>query len=236
MKNILIAHHEPYLAAGLCVELAKTDRRLCVKPVSDAKNFQSLVKRKRAWSVVLASLEIGAPNVIQFFESLRTLRPSLPFLFIGEPDRLQLGLEEITSLGAGFVSSLTPSKELIRLLKLAVAGQPAFTPCGLERARLCSDRTREVAKLSPDEMRLVRLLGQNFGDDEIGRALGLSASGARKRISRLMKKVGKESPGDLRFCAFKFRYGILDEYQICPSIRANLPLESIKIATEKGQK
>ncbi len=112
---------------------------------------------------------------------------------VREPDHLRSWL---VSVAANEARHLVRRRHHVRLAELGLdrpAPSAADDPPVISRI----DLVNALRYLSPDERALVALrYGADLESSEIGRLLGLSASGARSRLSRVMERLRKELEDD----------------------------------------
>jgi RNA polymerase sigma-70 factor (ECF subfamily) len=104
-----------------------------------------------------------------------------------DPDRLRAWL---VSIAANEARQLLRRERRRRVVELAIAA-PIST--GIDDHASLADLDRALARLGPDDRALLALrYVAELGSDEIGRALGISGSGARSRLERLLTRLRTE--------------------------------------------
>jgi len=105
-----------------------------------------------------------------------------------DPDRLRPWL---ISIAANQARQLQRRERRRRVVEIQVA--PTAAAADLDRAAERVDLGRVLARLSADERSLLALrFVAELDSEDIGRALGLSASGARSRLDRLLARLRTE--------------------------------------------
>jgi RNA polymerase sigma factor (sigma-70 family) len=105
-----------------------------------------------------------------------------------DPERLRPWL---VSIAANEARQLLRRERRRRVVEIQVPDATA-APGPEERASL-ADLGDALARLAPDDRALLALrYVAELGSDEIGRALGISASGARSRLERLLARLRTE--------------------------------------------
>lgn len=105
-----------------------------------------------------------------------------------DPERLRAWL---VSIAANEARQLLRRERRRRVVEIRVPAATA-APDPEERASL-ADLGAALARLEPDDRTLLALrYVAELGSDEIGRALGISASGARSRLERLLARLRTE--------------------------------------------
>ena len=105
-----------------------------------------------------------------------------------DPDRLRPWL---ISIAANEARQLQRRERRRRVLEIRVVAAPSGGE--LESAAAMLDLERALGRLSADDRSLLALrFVAELDSEEIGRALGLSASGARSRLERLVGRLRSE--------------------------------------------
>jgi NarL family two-component system response regulator LiaR len=118
------------------------------------------------------------------------------------------------SAGAcGFVVKDTPVDSVIAAVRAAAQGaawlSPAAAAMVLDSARLwplATPDTRLVARLSPRELEVLRLLARGMENDEIANALHISPLTAKNHVSRILAKL--ELPSRVQAAIYAVRQGL----------------------------
>jgi len=109
-----------------------------------------------------------------------------------DPERLRPWL---VSIAANEARQLLRRERRRRVVEIRV-GDSAITTTADDRAGL-ADLSVALGRLAPDDRALLALrYVADLSSDEIGRALGMSASGARSRLERLLARLRTELRDD----------------------------------------
>ncbi len=104
-----------------------------------------------------------------------------------DPDRLRSWL---VSIAANEARQLLRRERRRRVVEIEMG---PLTSTGMDDRASLADLDRALARLGPDDRTLLALrYVAELGSDEIGRALGISASGARSRLERLLARLRTE--------------------------------------------
>jgi RNA polymerase sigma-70 factor (ECF subfamily) len=108
---------------------------------------------------------------------------------VREPDRLRSWLVAVAANEARHLIRRDRSSRVVQILIDPPAVEPVDPPAEIRRL----DLVNVLNRLTPDDRRLLALrYGAELDSSEIGRLLGLSASGVRARLARLMARLRKE--------------------------------------------
>jgi RNA polymerase sigma factor (sigma-70 family) len=104
-----------------------------------------------------------------------------------DPDRLRSWL---VSIAANEARQLLRRERRRRVIEIAMA---PMTSTGMDDRASLADLDRALARLGPDDRALLALrYVAELDSDAIGRVLGISASGARSRLERLLARLRTE--------------------------------------------
>ncbi len=107
---------------------------------------------------------------------------------VRDPSRVRSWLVAVT---ANEARQLVRRRRPVRLAELAV--EPSSPDATAADAIRRADLSTALARLSADDRAVIALrYGAGLDSEEIGRALGVSASGIRSRLSRVMDRLRKE--------------------------------------------
>jgi DNA-binding NarL/FixJ family response regulator len=150
--------------------------------------------------VALIDLRLGDGDGFEVINQLRTLSPhTRAVVFTGLGDRASL-LRAMDLGVEGFVLKEAPLDELLRAVTVAAAGGTYIDPMiARELAGPGSDRG---ARLTEREWEILRLLARGLGNEEIGKALFISAATVRTHLRNAMDKLGASTRAQAVAIAF----------------------------------
>jgi len=152
----------------------------------------------------LIIMDVHLPDMIGI-EATRRLREILPcakiVVFSGDAAR-SLVDDALQAGASGYIWKLSAIEELVRAMKMVMAGQVYISP--EVSAGILEDYRRgltqpEPAKplLTERDKQLLRLVAQGLRNKEIALELGLSPKSVEAYRSRLMKRVGCSNSAEL---------------------------------------
>jgi two-component system response regulator DesR len=180
-----------------------------VAPSLDAAREAGLFDRERV-DVVLLDIRLGADSGLRALSQAGPGQDGQPSPF-GEPDARPAIIvltaydypqyaEAALRLGAaGFVLKTAPLPELVDAIRRVAAGGLAFS---------VRPTSAGLARLSPREHDVVRLVADGRTNDEIGSALRIGSKTVETHLARLFERLGVTSRTELAMRAV--REGWLD--------------------------
>jgi len=177
-----------------------------VAPSIGAARSAGLFERKRV-DVLLLDIRLGTESGLTVLEGKqdRSEAPRMPAIIVLTAYDYPQYADAALRLGAaGFVLKTAPIAELTDAIRRVAAGGLAFSvrPGG-----------GSVARLSPREHDVVRLVADGRTNDEIGAQLGIGSKTVETHLARLFERLGVASRTELAMRAV--REGWLD---VPPSI------------------
>lgn len=168
-----------------------------VAPSLEAAEAAGLFDRERV-DVVLLDIRLGTDS------GLRALTPAAPggrpaIILLTAYDYPQYAEAALRLGAAGFVLKTAPLPELVDAIRRVAAGGMAFS---------VRPTSAGIARLSPREHDVVRLVADGRTNDEIGSALQIGSKTVETHLARLFERLGVASRTELAMRAM--REGWLD--------------------------
>ncbi len=143
--------------------------------------------------VAIIDVRLPDGNGIEVCREVRSRFPETQCLILTSYADEQALFEAIVAGAAGYVLKETKTSELVRDIRRLAAGESLLDP-QLKRdvlARAGSASARG-AELSPQEERILELIGEGLTNRQIGERLHLAEQTVKNYVSRLMAKLGFE--------------------------------------------
>ena len=195
VRRILIADDHPLFRGALrsAVAAAVPDSE-----ISEAAEFQSAVSQVSDGKIDLILLDLAMPGV-RGFSGLMYLRAGfagIPIIVVSASDESSV-VRRCMSLGAsGFISKSSDISN-IRLAVNEVLNGNVWLPPGfdLEATEAGESETviSKLAKLTPQQMRVLMMLSEGLLNKQIAYALSVSEATVKAHVSAILLKLGVES-------------------------------------------
>jgi two-component system response regulator DevR len=190
-----------------------------IKVVAESRpGPQAVIEAERVRPEV-ALLEVVVPKGegMRAATMIRERVPDCRILLLCEGERLKVLIEGLEAGANGYVSKESPLSELVSATRAVTRGESVIPPRMLgslittliQRRKEQDESLTRVARLSPREREVLRLLAEGADNETIGRALVISPQTARTHIQNILSKLGAHSR--LEAVAFTRGSGIFDD-------------------------
>ncbi|MGO4832227.1 response regulator transcription factor, partial [Rhizobiaceae sp. 2RAB30] len=146
----------------------------------------------------LVLLDLSMPGVsgLSGLVSLRGLRSEIPIVVVSardDPETIRRALE----LGAsGFISKSASMEDIRSAVSTVLDGgvaAPSGLDLGVERDPEISDLIRRLQMLTPQQTRVLGMLGEGLLNKQIAYELGVSEATIKAHVSAILQKLGVDS-------------------------------------------
>ena len=165
--------------------------------VGEAANAAEAIARIPALRPDVAILDVRVPdgNGIEVCRDVRSRVGTNCLMLTSYSDDEAL-FEAIMAGAAGYVLKQVRGTELITAVKRVAAGEslldPAITQRVLNRLRSHSDEDPRLARLTPQERRILHLIADGMTNRQIAREMHLAEKTIKNYVSNLLTKLGME--------------------------------------------
>jgi DNA-binding NarL/FixJ family response regulator len=145
--------------------------------------------------VVLMDVRLPDGSGVEATREIRTAHPDVKVLMLTSFADDQALFASILAGAAGYVLKQISSEELLRAVRTVAGGgsllDPAVTSVVLERLRSGKHLLRDerLAKLSPQEERILQLVADGLTNKQIGDQLGLAEKTVKNYMSSVLTKL-----------------------------------------------
>jgi two-component system response regulator DevR len=167
-----------------------------IEVTGEAGTVGAAVSQVPALAVDVAVLDVQLPDGtgVQACQQIRAASPDTGCLMITGYTDEQAMLAAIQAGAAGFVSKLSPGKDLIEAVRVVAAGGSVLGPDALQsvmgRLRAPAPAADPLAALTTQETRVLRLIGEGMTNRQIAAAMFLSEKTVKNYVSALLAKLG----------------------------------------------
>jgi DNA-binding NarL/FixJ family response regulator len=197
--RVLLCDDHVVFAEAVATYLSMQDGIEDVKVVSTAS---AVVRQVRDVDVLLLDLDLASGDTgLDVVEAVANIAPSVAVLLLtGSPD--PAAAASALALGArGFLTKDCRPAALVDAVRRVVEGETVIADalvgpvlCALtSRQRTVRDAEQVLARLTPREQEVLRLLGEGLTRTDIARRLRVSPHTARTHLQRLLVKLSLHS-------------------------------------------
>ena len=166
--------------------------------LSEAGSLDELVSLLTEEGVDLILLDLNMPGVAGFsgLVTLRSLYPEIPVAVVSA-NEMPSAIRRCLSMGASGYIPKSLSGDRIRMAIAAVLKGDIWTPPEIDCTGEDDPETAALAKrittLTPQQMRVLTLLGEGLLNKQIAYNLGVSEATVKAHVSAVLQKLGVES-------------------------------------------
>lgn len=203
--KVLIADDHGVLRAGLRALLSAEAEFEVVGEAACGNEALHLVPRLRP-DVVLMDVSLPGPDGIEVTRRLTGQDPEVRVLLLTVHEDAALLREGLRAGAAGYIIKRAVESELINAIRSAAAGDlyihPAMTRTLLGEDRPAGVEEQALARLTPREVDVLRLIAHGYTNTEIADLLHLSVRTVETHRANVRVKLHLDSRADLvRFAA-----------------------------------
>jgi DNA-binding NarL/FixJ family response regulator len=194
LRVYLLDDHE-VVRRGL-KELLESEGDIVV--VGESASAAEATRRIPAMRPDVAILDARLPDGsgIDVCRDVRSVDPSIAALILTSYDDDEALFAAIMAGASGYVLKQVRGNDLVETVRRVAGGQsmldPAVTRQVLDRLRRGPDIDPAVAPLTPQETRLLELIGQGMTNRQIAEAMHLAEKTVKNYVSAVLAKLGLE--------------------------------------------
>ena len=167
-----------------------------IEVVGEASNAQETLSRIGACQPDVAVLDVRIPdgNGVEVCREIRSEHPHIKCLMLTSYSDDDALFEAIMAGASGYVLKQIRGSELVSAVLRVASGEslldPAVTGKVLERLRAPAVEDERLGSLSPQERRLLELIGEGLTNRQIGEKMYLAEKTVKNYVSNLLAKMG----------------------------------------------
>lgn len=196
--RVLLVDDDALVVSGLTMMLSAFDGIEVVGSVDDGIGVPDAVARLRP-DVVLMDIRMPGVDGLTATAALRARRDPPEVIVLTTFDTDEHLRRALQAGASGFLLKHTPPAEIAQAIQRVAAGDPMMSPEVLRTlmglvAGAEADPRREraraaLARLSPGERDVARLVGEGYTNQEIGGTLLMSTATVKAYVSRIFTKL-----------------------------------------------
>lgn len=192
-RSILIVDDHPLYCEALAATLG---RIFPARQIKSASQFADVLAIGFQPDLVLLDLRLPDVQGLSGFMRLREMMPDVPVVVISaEASEEQMAAIRAMG-GAGYISKSAPPEDLESLLRRVQHGEHCF-PEGTgqagpdaQEAADQQDILRRIADLTPQQTRILRLIGAGKPNKQIAYELSLAEATVKAHVTALLRRLG----------------------------------------------
>ncbi|GLS29257.1 two component transcriptional regulator, LuxR family [Mesorhizobium albiziae] len=194
--KFVIADDHPLFRGALKQALAGFTESTGILEAGDFDSAKALIAANDDVDLVLLDLSMPGASGLSGLVSLRGVHPAVPMVVVSahdDPETIRRALE----LGAsGFISKSASMEEIRSGVEAVLAGgvaAPVGIDLGVERDPEISDLIKRLQSLTPQQTRVLSMLGEGLLNKQIAYELDVSEATIKAHVSAVLQKLGVDS-------------------------------------------
>ncbi len=194
-QKLIIVDDHPLFRGALNSALSDGTGAFDVREVGSLDELNAVLAETKDFDLIL--LDLTMPGV-QGFSGLLYLRgehPEIPVMIVSAREETAVIQRAIEFGASGFVPKSQPI-EVIREAVQRVLDGDVWVPSGLDGSgtdEQTSDLVRRLSTLTPQQVRVLMMLGEGLLNKQIAYKLGVSEATIKAHVSAILQKLGVDS-------------------------------------------
>jgi DNA-binding NarL/FixJ family response regulator len=194
--SFVIADDHPLFRGALREALAGIGDVAAIHEAGDFESTKALLVSNEDVDLVLLDLSMPGASGLSGLISLRGIHPAVPLVVVSAHDD-PATIRRALDLGAsGFISKSASMDEIRNAVQVVLAGDiaaPAGIDLGVERDPEISDLIKRLQTLTPQQSRVLGMLGEGLLNKQIAYELGVSEATVKAHVSAILLKLDVDS-------------------------------------------
>jgi two-component system response regulator DesR len=184
--RVLLVEPNRIVRAGIRAELSRNGAEIVAEAASGEEAVAAAAKH--ALDVVLLDLELPDAPATEVCEALTARLPETPVIVLAERGKETEVSAAIDSGARAYVLKDAEDLDLGTIIERVLSGESVIDPRAAA-ALIDSRRTANAAKLTGQELKVLRLVAEGLTNPEIGRRMYLSRHTVKEYLSHAMRKL-----------------------------------------------
>ncbi len=208
MTHFLLVDDHPMVRAALEVALKRAHPGAQVLQAAALDEADKALESHNDIDMVLLDLNIPGANGISGLNVLRTRYPRVPVIVVSGFDDHRYQAEARAAGAAGFVSKAADNDQMLAAIAAVLAGDSHWPDgqAGTAESDDDSSLIAKIATLTPQQMRVLELLGQGMLNKQIAHELDIVESTVKAHVSAILRKLNVYSRTQAVLLAQKLRF------------------------------
>ena len=193
MSTILIADDHPLFREALRGAVARVMPQAALHEAGDAAGLYAMADAKADADLLLMDLNMPGAQGFSALVHLRATHPQLPVVMVSareEPETVRRALDH----GAvGFIPKSSDAATLATALQRVLDGERWLPEAALAAPAIADDEravAARVRELTPQQFRVLQMLGAGLLNKQIGYELGVSEATIKAHMTAILRKLG----------------------------------------------
>jgi DNA-binding NarL/FixJ family response regulator len=194
--TFVIADDHPLFRGALREAIAGIGDAPCIVEAGDFESAKTALLGEGDIDLLLLDLAMPGASGLSGLISLHGIQPSLPIVVVSAHDD-PVTIRRALELGAsGFISKSASMDDIRSAVRTVLDGgiaAPAEMDLGEERDPEISNLIRRLQTLTPQQTRVLSMLGEGLLNKQIAYELGVSEATVKAHVSAILQKLSVDS-------------------------------------------
>lgn len=194
--TFVIADDHPLFRGALREAIAGIGDAPCIVEAGDFESAKTALLGEGEIDLLLLDLAMPGASGLSGLISLHGIQPSLPIVVVSAHDD-PVTIRRALELGAsGFISKSASMDDIRSAVRTVLDGgiaAPAEMDLGEERDPEISNLIRRLQTLTPQQTRVLSMLGEGLLNKQIAYELGVSEATVKAHVSAILQKLSVDS-------------------------------------------
>jgi DNA-binding NarL/FixJ family response regulator len=195
--RIIIADDHPLFRGALRQALVDAEMPLEALEAGNLEDVIALLDKKAEPDLVLLDLKMPGVQGFSGLIFLRAQYPSVPIVVVSATEDTGSIRRSLDFGASGFIPKSTPVDKIRRAVKAVLSGEvwvpDDFDPDQAVAENDSSEIASKLATLTPQQVRVLMMLGEGLLNKQIAYELGVSEATIKAHVSAILQKLGVES-------------------------------------------
>lgn len=192
MREILIADDHPLFRDALKRAILTAWPQALIGEAADVEALQQLVDAHVDADLLLLDLHMPGASGFSALVHVRAQHPGLPIIVVSAHEDRSAITRSIAHGASGYIPKSAPVDAIVEAIRAVLAGGVWLpidaVPGPLRTAE--ADATARIAELTPQQFRVLAMIGEGLLNKQIAWDLGVSEATIKAHMTAIMRKLG----------------------------------------------
>ncbi|MBE2211496.1 MAG: response regulator transcription factor [Xanthomonadaceae bacterium] len=194
MPLILIADDHPLFREALRGAITRLMPDTQLREAQDASGLYAMVDAAPDADLLLLDLTMPGVQGLSALVHLRAQHPQLPVVMVSAREEPSLMRRALDHGATGFIPKSADAAQIGEAVRQVLEGERWIPPTALQGMQAMDDDERDIARriseLTPQQFRVLQMLGTGLLNKQIAYELGISEATIKAHMTAILRKLG----------------------------------------------